>query len=524
MEAANVNMLVRNVRGLNARCRRDVLRDAVAEAGASIVCVQETKLNVINSFLVAEMLGSGFSTSVSLPASGTRGGILIACKNPDAVCTLLHAGRYSITATVTVNGQDAPWSLTAVYGPQPEADKVEFLDELRSVQQLATALWVIAGDFNLLLRASDKNRNNINRRNLGRFRRFVDELQLKDVYLHGRRYTWSNEREDPTMAQLDRVLVSIDWDARFPFAFLQALSSYASDHCPLHLATNAMFTVKRRFHFEPWWPKLPGYQDMVTRAWSSRCASSDPFVCLDHKLKNTAKELQKWSSRSIGQIRTQLLVAKTLILWLDKAQGQRILTADERDLRKQLKCKSLGLASLERTMARQRTRLLFLREGDANTKLFHMHSSYSIKKKHIAKLEHDGAVGLNQEDKEQLLFNHFKAIMGTPSARTEHIDLLALDFQAFELGHLDAPFSEQEIWNTIRSMANERAPGPDGFTAKFYKASWPMIKGDVVAAFNAFLPKCVCSVQPAQQRPDNTSAQETRCCLTGRLQANKPHT
>ncbi|XP_022680012.1 uncharacterized protein LOC111256374 [Setaria italica] len=211
-------------------------------------------------------------------------------------------------------------------------------------------MWVIAGDFNLILNASDKNSGNINRRNIRRFRRFVNDMQLKDVYLHGRRYTWSNERETPTLARLDRVLVSTDWDAHYSFAFLQALSSGASDHCPLHLATNAYFPSKRQFHFEPWWIALLGFSETVAGAWSSTCPSTDPFVRLDHKLKCTAKSLQRWSSKKVGQIRAQLLVAKAVVLWLDKAQELRTLTAEERSLRTRLKYKTLGLSSLERNM------------------------------------------------------------------------------------------------------------------------------------------------------------------------------
>ncbi|XP_034579129.1 F-box/FBD/LRR-repeat protein At2g04230-like [Setaria viridis] len=133
------------------------------------------------------------------------------------------------------------WFLTSVYGPQPDIDKVEFLDDLRSIKNRLDGPWMIAGDFNLILHASDKNNVNINRRNMGRFRRFVDEMHLKDAFLHGRRYTWSNERDNPTMEKLDRVLVTVDWELNFPFCYLQALSSDISDHCPFLLATNASF-------------------------------------------------------------------------------------------------------------------------------------------------------------------------------------------------------------------------------------------------------------------------------------------
>jgi hypothetical protein len=41
---------------------------------------------------------------------------------------------------------------------------------------------------------------------------------------------------------------------------------------------------------------------------------------------------------------------------------------------------------------------------------------------------------------------------------------------------LDEPISEQEVWITIKNLPNNKAPGPDGFTGKFYKNCWPVIK------------------------------------------------
>ena len=115
---------------------------------------------------------------------------------------------------------------------------------------------------------SDSNLN-LNRRNIGRFRRFVDEMELKDVPLHGRYFTWSNERENATLEKLDRLLVTVDWELLYPACFLQALSSDMSDHCPLHLTLNAAFNNKRRFHFENFWLKILGYLEAVERRW--RC-------------------------------------------------------------------------------------------------------------------------------------------------------------------------------------------------------------------------------------------------------------
>ncbi|KAJ1273778.1 hypothetical protein BS78_05G010400, partial [Paspalum vaginatum] len=121
----------------------------------------------------------------------------------------------------------------------------------------------VVGDFNLILNAEDKSNARIDRRSMQRFRRCVATLDLQDLHLHGRSFTWSNERALPTMVRLDRVLVSMDWEERFKNSYLQALSSDASDHTPLLLQTNLCLTRKPRFHFECFWPKLSGFAEAL---------------------------------------------------------------------------------------------------------------------------------------------------------------------------------------------------------------------------------------------------------------------
>lgn len=55
-----------------------------------------------------------------------------------------------------------------------------------------------------------------------------------------------------------------------------------------------------------------------------------------------------------------------------------------------------------------------------------------------------------------------------------------------DLCELAAPFTVDEVWNVIREIPNDRALGPDGFTGRFYKAAWDIIKEDVAAVFNSF--------------------------------------
>lgn len=80
--------------------------------------------------------------------------------------------------------------------------------------------------------------------------------------------------------------------------------------------------------------------------------------------------------------------------------------------------------------------------------------------------------------------SYYRDIIGTPFQRSHAIHLDDLLPRLNLLG-IDACFSEDKIWATIRELPNDRALGPDGFTALFYKVAWGVIKHDIINAFNA---------------------------------------
>jgi hypothetical protein len=83
------------------------------------------------------------------------------------------------------------------------------------------------------------------------------------------------------------------------------------------------------------------------------------------------------------------LIARELILQLDHVEEIRMLSDVERAFRNDLKKLTLGLASLERTIARQRSRILYLSEGDANTRFFHLQANGRRRRRFITKLQSD---------------------------------------------------------------------------------------------------------------------------------------
>ena len=123
-----------------------------------------------------------------------------------------------------------------VYGPQEDAKKIIFLEELTARRQLCPGPWIVIGDFNMILYAQDKSNARLDRRMMIRFKRFVNDNALKEIFLHGRRFTWSSEPEVPTLTKIGRPFVSIDWELDHPQCLMQALYTSTSDHCSLYLA------------------------------------------------------------------------------------------------------------------------------------------------------------------------------------------------------------------------------------------------------------------------------------------------
>jgi hypothetical protein len=272
---------------------------------------------------------------------------------------------------------------------------------------------LVAGDFNLIYNEEDKNNHNLDRAMMGRFRWWINDLSLKEIPLYGCKFTWSNGQNNPTLVRLDRAFCSMEWEDLFPNCLLRSSASQDSDHCPLILGLQDVKQGKKRFHFEPFWLKLDGFQEAVASAWASSPAAPCPLLILSAKLKATARGLQSWSERKVGHVATQLELAKELLHQLDITQASRVLSANELLLWNNLKKHCLALSSLSRTIARVRSRIGWIKEGDANTALFHAHARYRKSKNFIATVvSSDGQILTTHEDKAAAFSDFYNGLLG----------------------------------------------------------------------------------------------------------------
>jgi hypothetical protein len=109
--------------------------------------------------------------------------------------------------------------LVTVYGLAQHSLSAEFISELSRKCLRSTLPILLGGDFNLIRFAEDKNNSNIDQSLMDRFNIFIDLHELQEIRRCGAKYTWINKQVNPMMVNLDRILVSNDWEAKFPRCF-----------------------------------------------------------------------------------------------------------------------------------------------------------------------------------------------------------------------------------------------------------------------------------------------------------------
>jgi endonuclease/exonuclease/phosphatase family metal-dependent hydrolase len=131
---------------------------------------------------------------------------------------------------VTDIRNNTTWTVTGVYGPQGDLEKKMFIRELRRLKQAVLPKLLLLGDFNLIYKVQDKNNDRLDQRLMLTFRRALNHLEVKEIELIGRKFTWTNSHESPTMTRIDRAFATAEWEERYVHPTAQSLSSSVSDH------------------------------------------------------------------------------------------------------------------------------------------------------------------------------------------------------------------------------------------------------------------------------------------------------
>jgi len=130
----------------------------------------------------------------------------------------------------------------------------------------------------------------------------------------------------------------------------------------------------------------------------------------------------------------------------------------------------------EETLWKQKSRVQWLKEGEKNSKFFHRSTLDYRNVNKILNLKNDSGDTLhNHREISSLLTEHFKHIAQESDIdRAEAINTLTQSIPKVVTKDqnlaLLKEISMEEVEEGVKSMPNDKAPGPDGFTINFYKA------------------------------------------------------
>jgi hypothetical protein len=84
------------------------------------------------------------------------------------------------------------WILITVYGAAQDAHKPDFLSELVRMCETKALPMLLGGDFNILRKREEKSNDNYNPRWPFVFNAIIESLDLREIALSGRQFTWDN--------------------------------------------------------------------------------------------------------------------------------------------------------------------------------------------------------------------------------------------------------------------------------------------------------------------------------------------
>ena len=134
-------------------------------------------------------------------------------------------GDYIISANVVDKKLKKHWTFANVYGPAQDDCKERFMYKLSSFCFKAKYPLLIGGDFNILRYSSEKIKKIVENNFSKIFNLIINTYELKELSLSGGKFTWSNNRKNPTL--LDRVLMSTNWELEFPMSTLTKIPRYS---------------------------------------------------------------------------------------------------------------------------------------------------------------------------------------------------------------------------------------------------------------------------------------------------------
>lgn len=458
------------LQGLGRPDKQRFLREMIMEAGCQFIGLIETMTQDIQPNWFRSVSGSRDFVWKQLPPTGRSGGLLLGVNSDVFEILNSELGRHYIDVLLKEKRFGATWHLVLVYGPAQVEDKENFLTEFARLCNGCQGPVVIGGDFNIIRKITEKNKPCSLPRWSHIFNSIIETAGLKELPLHGRLYTWANNHEDPTFEKLDRFFVSTKWELQFPLATVTALNRDMSDHVPLQLSTGVEPPFCNTFRFENCWLERDGFKEIVIQSWQAATYCLHDVDKWQEKARRLRRHLKGWHLNVEGTYKRRKKEVLVHLDNLDKKEETTILSLVERQTRSVLDADLKKLLRDEELKWRQRAKEKDLKEGDANTKYYHIKASGRKKKNHLSFIQNNGEEIVGDKNLIEHVTCFYKNLFGPPEVTSLKIDRIECDqISSHDRDFLTAEFTLEEIHAAVFGMKHNKAAGPDGFPAEFYQ-------------------------------------------------------
>ena len=227
-----------------------------------------------------------------------------------------------------------------------------------------------------------------------------------------------------------------------------------------------------RFHYEDYWATIEGNKEVISNAWTEGLLlhSSDPIQSVRSAIGKCVDALKVWK----GSIHPNF--GKDIDWRQRKIERLRVDCTDARGKEElsSLEHEVANLLEQEELYWRQRSKSLWLKEGDQNTKYFHCKATQKRTKNFINFLLDDNDASHNSHSELcAIAFTYFRNLFkssGSVQSNVEAIiDCLSRKVTDPMNQILTAGFSNAEIKAALFQMNRSKLPGPDGFRLGFIK-------------------------------------------------------
>lgn len=321
-----------NVRGLGRVDRRSSVKELLRLKRVDMVLLQETKRSSIDVSVVRSLWPIDSLEFMVVDMDGSSGGLLCIW-NPEVFSLQECCCSRSFILLAGIMQSSINCVVCNIYAPNDDLKMRRLWGTLSNLKSSFPDPWCLGGDFNEIKNISERKWCIRRDRGIGEFGNLISNLELVDIPILDRKYTWGNSQ---SWSRIDHFLVNPEWLEWHKYKVWE-LPRLFSDHSPILLTEDVRNWGPKPFKFINAWVLHPKFLDEVKRVWESTAVHGWACFTIMAKLRALKVALKIWNVDVFGLVDSNLQVAESELHSLDLQSESRELDAVEQGRQKEVK-------------------------------------------------------------------------------------------------------------------------------------------------------------------------------------------